>query len=133
MYIAGCADEENQTAAGGPRAKERSKDSASSDGCAQKLSFEKFCDQICDCHWAPAKQAIHVLPAQVANGASSLKHAPQVAAVGIVNAWRRQDQCLRDDAAHLSERFLKLGILGCIFRRELCDLFRGFLGVVIEM
>ena len=64
MHIAGGADEKNQTAAGGPRAKERSKNTAGGDGCAQQFSVEKFCDQVCDRHRAPTEQAIHVLLAR---------------------------------------------------------------------
>ena len=79
MFVAGGANQQHQAAARRPRSEKCPEDSAGGDGGAQQFGLEIFRHQIGDRHRSPAQQAVHIAPAQFADGASGVEHAPQIA------------------------------------------------------
>src|SRR5579885_1225386 len=132
MGIGRSANQENERAACGPRAEVCSEDSASGDDGAEKFGLEIFRGEVGYGHGPPAEETEHVFFAELADGASGLEHAPEIAATGIIEVGRSGGECVGDDFADLTERLLEFGILGGVFLREGGDFLRGFCGVLIE-
>src|SRR5271157_2257654 len=89
MRIAGCADEQLQGAACRPGAEKGSENSASCDDRAQQFGFEIFRYEIGYGHRSPAQNSVHILLAEVAQGAAGLEYAPKIAAAWVIDiGWR---------------------------------------------
>src|ERR1700751_4267207 len=132
MRIARRADEQHQGAPRRPRSEEGPKDPACSNRSTHQVSLEVFGNQVGNRHRPPTQQPIEILLAQLAERTSGLQHAPQIRSVGTVDVRRRQLQRVGDYATHLAQRFLEFGILRRILARELGDVSRGLLRVVVE-
>src|ERR1051326_775295 len=132
MRIARCPYEQYQAAARRPWAHGGPKDSARSNGGAQKFCFKEFCYQISHGHRPPAQKPVHIVLAQLAQRASSLEHGPEITAAWIVNIGRREFQRVANDAANLFQRLMESRVSFCVFWGEFANLLRCALHIVVE-
>ena len=115
MRITCRADQQDQRASGRPWSEKCAEDAASRDHGAQQFGLAILRGQVGNGHWSPAQQAVHVLLAEIANGAPGLQHAPEIAATGMIDVGRSGGQCSGQHFAHFPERLLELGIPSGVF------------------